>query len=249
MKGDIEIVLANFQETSDQDKPWIFCDSTSAEEKKWADVALTKGTGVPDPDGKTIKDSYPTVFQEVVTDRNAERRKAKKKSNKAAASVPPSFYPFWMEDLKEYRFAEKGNYCSKGRGAKNKNYGGTDDNFQPNVITFCPQNWKDGSYKTLDDIPKVTEEGVSIGKLKAEGLTLLHEMFHFAWGNEDTPDTAYTVGQISANDALDTGGYITQAKALENPESWTVFALAWDLMQKNPDYTFANTESRRIKKE
>ncbi|KAJ4250239.1 hypothetical protein NW762_012054 [Fusarium torreyae] len=214
--------------------------------KKWTDEALIENTGVPDPDGMKIKQRYPDEFKECVTDR-AKARKDQPKS--VQATLPKNFVPFWMEDLKQYRYAETGNYCSKGRGAKNKNYAGTDDNMQPNVITFCPQNWKDGSYKKLDDLPEVTKEGVSIGKLKVEGLTLLHEMFHFSLLNEYTPDTAYTVGQIAGNEKLDTGDFITQEKALKNPESWAVFALAWDLGLKNPDYTFSNTMSKLLKKD
>jgi hypothetical protein len=67
---------------------------------------------------------------------------------------------------------------------------GTDDNMQPNTITFCTMNWKDHEYKGLSDFPPVVEEGLSLNHFAIGGLTFLHESFHYALLNEHTPDTA-----------------------------------------------------------
>ncbi|CAM1510739.1 Fc.00g082520.m01.CDS01 [Cosmosporella sp. VM-42] len=108
--------------------------------------------------------------------------------NKGMGHAREQVLPFWADDLKAYRFAETADYCSK---AYKQNLGGTDDNFQPNTITFCPKNWNSVKYSTLLDLPEVTEVEISIDALTVEGLTFLHEMFHFALENENTPDTAY----------------------------------------------------------
>ncbi|KAF5975634.1 hypothetical protein FBULB1_7272 [Fusarium bulbicola] len=123
---------------------------------------------------------------------------------------------------------------------------GTDDNFQPNTITFCTMNWKDHKYQGLSDFPPVVEEGLSLDQFAIGGLTFLHESFHYALLNENTPDTAYNLEQITGGAALDDGKIITTDQAVTNPESWTMFALAWYLGSKNKDFTFASSKSKRL---
>jgi hypothetical protein len=97
--------------------------------------------------------------------------------------------------LKAFRYDEPGDYCSKGRGKQKTNMGATDDNLQPNTLTFCPQNWGNAArYPNMFQFPDVTAEGVSMEEYTVEALTFLHEMFHFALENENTPDTACEFG-------------------------------------------------------
>ncbi|KAF5556836.1 hypothetical protein FPHYL_7867 [Fusarium phyllophilum] len=138
-----------FTEPGD-DMAWVFCDSTFAEQKSWSSKALVEGTGAPNPDGKTIKQIFPDECQENYTKRKAALKK--EKSGTKRMLLPREFYPFWVDDFKQYRFAEDVTYCNK---AGKKNMAGTDDNFQPNTITFCTMNWKDHKYKGLSDFPVV----------------------------------------------------------------------------------------------
>ncbi|KAF4448369.1 hypothetical protein F53441_8177 [Fusarium austroafricanum] len=223
------------------DTPWIFCDSTFAQEKKWTDIALAPGTGVEHPDGKSIKEVYPEIYQEYYADREKAKRKEKSKTKKM--KLPSSFFPFWVDDIKQYRYAEKSNYCSK---ANLKNLAGVDDNAQPNTITFCTKNWKKMKYKGINALPDVIAEGVSMKDFTVESLTFLHEAFHFALENENTPDVAYNIGEVTGSVALEDGNFITREQAVANPESWTLFALAWHLGKKYPKFTFAGTEAKPL---
>ncbi|KAF4332244.1 hypothetical protein FBEOM_13964 [Fusarium beomiforme] len=214
MKENLTSVQGELKETADgPDKPWIFCDGKYAEQKKWSDKALEPETGVPNADGKTIKQVFPELF------------------------------PFWIDDIKQYRYAEENDYCFK---ANRKNMAGTDDNFQPNTITFCPMNWKEVKYKTIDDIPAVTEEGISIKQFTVEGLTFFHEVFHYALESINTPDVAYNLNQITGGEPLEDGTFITPDQAIANPESWTMFALAWKLGLRNPKFTFESSVSKSL---
>ncbi|RSL62920.1 hypothetical protein CEP54_005458 [Fusarium duplospermum] len=224
------------------DKPWIFCDSTFQTEMKWTATALVEGTGEEDPEGRQIRNVFEGYYQV----NYLEVRKKREKASKAErAKMPLPFVPFWCEDLKAYRYDEPGDYCSKGRGSQKTNMGATDDNLQPNTLTFCPQNWGDAArYPNMFQFPDVTEEGVSMEEYTTEAMTFLHEMFHFALEVENTPDTAYLLGEIVGSVALADGAPITQEQAIKNPESWTLFALACYLGERFPDYTWASTKSK-----
>ncbi|PNP85122.1 hypothetical protein FNYG_01647 [Fusarium nygamai] len=237
--NDVDIELKNTD--GGDDMPWVFCDSTFAEQKSWSSKALVEGTGAPDPDGLTIKQAFPDVCQENYTKRKAALKK--EKSGRKRMLLPREFYPFWVDDFKQYRYAEDVTYCNK---AGKKNMAGTDDNMQPNTITFCTMNWKDHKYKGLSDFPPVVEEGLSLNHFAIGGLTFLHESFHYALLNEHTPDTAYNLEQITGSAPLDDGKIITTDQAVANPESWTMFALAWYLGSENKDFTFASSMSKRL---
>jgi hypothetical protein len=163
--------------------------------------------------------------------------------------------------LNKYTFDETGDYCSK-----EGNLAGTDDNFQPNSMTFCPQNFPADYYAKLDDVPAVTKVRVSIGDLQVTALTFLHESFHFALLNEHTPDIAckflehpgatkmainrFTdpLTQIIRKNPLKTGAKMKANESMVNPETWTLYALAYQLGKMNPDYTFASSASYKRKK-
>ncbi|KAH7253121.1 hypothetical protein B0J15DRAFT_549851 [Fusarium solani] len=224
------------------DKPWIFCDSTFQAEMKWTATALIEGTGAEDPDKRQMRKVYADIYEVNYLEVKKKRDKASKTER---AKIPQPFVPFWCDDLKAFRYDEPGDYCSKGRGKQKTNMGATDDNLQPNTLTFCPQNWGNAArYPNMFQFPDVTAEGVSMEEYTVEALTFLHEMFHFALENENTPDTAYLLGEIVGSDVLADGAAITQEQAIANPESWTLFALACYLGTRFPDYTWASTKSK-----
>ncbi|KAF7557134.1 hypothetical protein G7Z17_g885 [Cylindrodendrum hubeiense] len=235
-----EVIAAFMNRIPGDDVPWIFCDSTSAVAAKWSDVALTAGTGAVDAEGRKIQEVYAVLYEENWLKRNRDIKQEKNKAERA--KLPRPFIPFWVDALKAYRYAETGDYCSKNY---KRNMAGTDDNFQPTTITFCPKNWKSVHYKEIHEFPAtLEEEGVSINEFTIEGLTFFHEMFHNALLNKHTPDTAYSIGEITRAVELEDGEFISQEEAIANPESWTLFALAWYLGHRYPDYTFASTESK-----
>ncbi|KAH7175197.1 hypothetical protein EDB81DRAFT_874058 [Dactylonectria macrodidyma] len=247
LKTSVEEVIAALADDSsdpeNDDKPWIFCDSTWAEEKSWDDIAQDEGTGTPNADGKKIKEVYKELYEDNYVKRNAAIDAAKTAA--AKKKLPQPFVPFWADavGLKKYNYDIAGDYASR-----DNNLAGTDDNFQPNTITFCTKNWADkGWYKSLDAIPAVTEENLSVEKLQPEGLTLFHEMFHFTLLNEHTPDTAYRLSEIVRKNAAElTGKQITLEQSKKNPESFALFALAYELGRRNTAYTFASSASKLL---
>ncbi|RYC54027.1 hypothetical protein CHU98_g12183 [Xylaria longipes] len=76
-------------------------------------------------------------------------------------------------------------------------------------------------------------EKVSISTLQVHSLTLFHEMFHLVLGTAGTPDHSYNL-----NSTVRFG----TPKAIQNPESYTFYALAYFLGQ-NTQFTFANSKS------
>ncbi|KAI8951676.1 hypothetical protein F4801DRAFT_578215 [Xylaria longipes] len=77
------------------------------------------------------------------------------------------------------------------------------------------------------------KEKVSISTLQVHSLTLFHEMFHLVLGTAGTPDHSYNL-----NSTVRFG----TPKAIQNPESYTFYALAYFLGQ-NTQFTFANSKS------
>ncbi|KAH7165152.1 hypothetical protein EDB81DRAFT_917125, partial [Dactylonectria macrodidyma] len=230
---DVIDALVDDSEGDVDDKPWIFCDSTWTVEEAWDDTARATAKE-PNPDGKPIREVYKDWYQPNYVDRKAAIDAATTQEDKDALIQP--FFPFWSDDFKAYIFDVTGDYCSR-----TGNFAGTDDNFQPNSMTFCAKNFNSDHYAKLDDLPAVTKGRVSIKDLEVTGLTFLHETFHFALLNEHTPDLAYLLTEITKKKPLDlTGEIMTADESIRNPESYTLFALAYHLGKLNPDYTFAS---------
>ncbi|KAI8655321.1 hypothetical protein NCS55_01183300 [Fusarium keratoplasticum] len=124
---------------------------------------------------------------------------------------------------------------------------GTEDQRQPTIVTLCPQNFKKEKnkvwYKKLDDIPEVKKQGRSIGTISLPSLTIFHEMFHVTLLTKHTPDTTYKLSQITRDKALKGNTFISSEQSRRNPESWTLFALAWEMGLRNPKFTFATTKA------
>ncbi|KAH6866244.1 hypothetical protein B0T10DRAFT_569629 [Thelonectria olida] len=234
-----DVVNALIDDSDGDDKPWIFCDSTWAVEESWDDVARESAVR-PNPDGLLIRELYAEYYEENYTKRIAKIDAAPTQEEKDEEDQP--LFPFWSDDLNKYIFDETGDYCSK-----EGNLAGTDDNFQPNSMTFCPQNFPADYYAKLDDVPPVTKARVSIGDLQVTGVTFFHEAFHFALLHEHTPDIAYPLTQITRKNPLKTGKKMTAAESMVNPESYTLYALAYQLGKMNPDYTFASSASYKRK--
>ncbi|KAJ3545558.1 hypothetical protein NM208_g2455 [Fusarium decemcellulare] len=259
--NDLDDVLAAFVDDEDtglDDKPRLFCDSTFAVEKEWDDGALKEGTGEEYPmeivNGDLretpIMEAEAEWYKDIFTDRKNDRENEEDEA--AREALPPLWYPFWVDHLKMYRFDVKGDWCSS-RG----NMGATEDQRQPAIVTLCPQNFKsEGNkkwYDKLDDIPEVKRQGRSIGTIALPSLTFFHEMFHVALRTVHTPDVTYKLSRITRSEVLDNienasneaGTLISQEQSRKNPESWTLFALAWELGERNPKFTFASTKAVR----
>ncbi|KAI1196875.1 hypothetical protein F5X97DRAFT_334303 [Nemania serpens] len=136
--------------------------------------------------------------------------------------------PFWSDDLRQYLKADSGDYCSD-----NGNLAATQDQTTPGTITLCIDNFPSTQGDTLANVPSVTAEKVSVSKLQVHSLTLFHEMFHLVLGTAGTPDHSYNLNSIAR---------FGTAKAIQNPESYTFYALAYFLGQ-NTQFTFANSKS------
>ncbi|WAO94422.1 Hypothetical protein NCS54_01200400 [Fusarium falciforme] len=253
MKEDLGDVLDAFVDDEDNDKddkPRLFCDSTFAVEKDWDDAALQEGTGKGYPlelvDGdlveKTIMEAEAEWYNDVFTERKKDRDEEQDEA--AREALRPLWYPFWVDHLKMYRFEVKGDFCFA-----RDNMGATEDQRQPTIVTLCPKNFKSEKnkvwYERLDDIPEVKRQGRSIGTIALPSLTFFHEMFHVALTAAHTPDVTYTLSQITRTKALEGDTFISSEQSRSNPESWTLFALAWELGERNPKFTFATTKAVR----
>ncbi|KAI0540465.1 hypothetical protein GGR58DRAFT_521991 [Xylaria digitata] len=136
--------------------------------------------------------------------------------------------PFWSDDLRQYLKADSGDYCSD-----KDNLAATQDQTAPSTVTLCIDNFSSTQGDTLANVPSVTKEKVSVSTLQVHSLTLFHEMFHLVLGTADTPDHSYSLNSIVR---------FGTAKAIQNPESYTFYALAYYLGQ-NTQFTFANSKS------
>ncbi|KAI8623018.1 hypothetical protein F5Y19DRAFT_405702 [Xylariaceae sp. FL1651] len=136
--------------------------------------------------------------------------------------------PFWSDDLRQYLKADSGDYCSdKGSLAA------TQDQTAPSTVTLCIDNFEKSQGDTLANLPPVTAQKVSVSTLQVHSLTLFHEMFHLVLGTAGTPDHSYSLNSIVR---------FGTAKAIQNPESYTFYALAYYLGQ-NTQFTFATSKS------
>ncbi|KAM5353356.1 hypothetical protein ACJ41O_000006 [Fusarium nematophilum] len=224
--GEVLEALDDDEDTEEDDKPRLFCDSTFAvgesptsiltgailtihgTEKEWDDAALEEGTGKEYPleivkgdlREKPIMEAMEKWYKAVFIERKKDRENEEDEA--AREALPPLWYPFWVDHLKMYRFDVKGDYCS-ARG----NMGATEDQRQPTIITLCPQNFKSERnkkwYQKFDDIPEVKQQGRSIRTIALPSLTFFHEMFHVALTVEHTPDVTYKLSQIIGSEALD----------------------------------------------
>ncbi|KAI3318478.1 hypothetical protein HD806DRAFT_511756 [Xylariaceae sp. AK1471] len=138
--------------------------------------------------------------------------------------------PFWSDDLRQYLKADPGDYCSD-----KTNLAATQDQTAPSTVTLCIDNFEGTQGDTLANLPSVTKEKTSVSTLQVHSLTLFHEMFHLVLGTTDTPDHSYNLNSIVR---------FGTAKATENPESYTFYALAYYLGQ-NTQFTFANSKSAK----
>ncbi|RWA04258.1 hypothetical protein EKO27_g10847 [Xylaria grammica] len=138
--------------------------------------------------------------------------------------------PFWSDDLRQYLKAEPGDYCSD-----KDNLAATQDQTGPSTVTLCIDNFASTQGETLASVPSVTKEKVSVSSLQVHSLTLFHEMFHLVLGTAGTPDHSYNLNSIVR---------FGTAKATENPESYTFYALAYYLGQTT-QFTFANSKSAK----
>ncbi|KAI0452898.1 hypothetical protein F5B21DRAFT_515733 [Xylaria acuta] len=136
--------------------------------------------------------------------------------------------PFWSDDLRQYLKADPGDYCSD-----KDNLAATQDQTAPSTVTLCIDNFAGSQGETLANIPSVTKEKVSVSTLQVHSLTLFHEMFHLVLGTAGTPDHSYSLNSIVR---------FGTTKAIQNPESYTFYALAYYLGQ-NTQFTFANSKS------
>ncbi|KAI0975968.1 hypothetical protein F4678DRAFT_469733 [Xylaria arbuscula] len=136
--------------------------------------------------------------------------------------------PFWSDDLRQYLKADTGDYCSD-----KDNLAATQDQTAPSTITLCVDNFSSTQAETLANIPTVTNQRVSVSTLQVHSLNLFHEMFHLVLGTAGTPDHSYNLNSIVR---------FKTAKAIQNPESYTFYALAYFLGQ-NTQFTFANSKS------
>ncbi|KAI8711268.1 hypothetical protein NCS52_01502700 [Fusarium sp. LHS14.1] len=85
----------------------------------------------------------------------------------------------------------------------------------------------------------------TIVKFVSQSMTLFHELFHIVLTNDETPETdrSYDLDWITGtNEEQD---YPTTEKALSNPESFTLYALACLPGKRNPTFTFASAEARK----
>ncbi|KAI1295160.1 hypothetical protein F5Y03DRAFT_387453 [Xylaria venustula] len=137
-------------------------------------------------------------------------------------------FPFWSDDLRQYLKAETGDYCSD-----KDNLAATQDQTAPSTITLCIDNFSSNQAETLANIPTVTTQKVSVSTLQVHSLNLFHEMFHLVLGTAGTPDHSYNLNSIVRFGTV---------KAIQNPESYTFYALAYFLGQ-NTQLTFANSKS------
>ncbi|KAF4463279.1 hypothetical protein FALBO_9899 [Fusarium albosuccineum] len=209
-------------------------------EKEWDYGAQKEGTGKEYPmeianddlRETPITEAEAEWYKDVFTDRKKDRENEEDEG--AREALPPLWHPFWVDHLKMYRFDVTGDWCSS-RG----NMGATEDQGQPAIVTLCPQNFKsEGNkkwYDKLDDISEVKRQGRSIGTIALPSLTFFHEMFHVALRTVHTPDVTYKLSRITRSEVLDNienasneaGTLISQEQSRRNPESWTLFALAW----------------------
>ncbi|KAI1372059.1 hypothetical protein F4677DRAFT_273640 [Hypoxylon crocopeplum] len=136
--------------------------------------------------------------------------------------------PFWSDDLRQYIISSPGDYCSQAG-----NMAATQDMTAPSTVTLCINQFLSDQEDTLADIPTVTAQKTSISKLQVHSLNLFHEMFHLALGTKDTPDASYKLNGIVR---------LGTAKAIQNPESYALYALAYYLGQ-HTQYTFATSKS------
>ncbi|KAH7141656.1 hypothetical protein EDB81DRAFT_52592 [Dactylonectria macrodidyma] len=141
--------------------------------------------------------------------------------------------PFWSAEL-GYIFFEPGDYCTlRKKKSDPLNQGATQDLTEPNTVTLCINNFPSGA-STLAQIASVDAPRISIKDRQANSLTLFHELFHLSSGSDDTPDHSYELSKILNFPA---------ATAVQNPESYSFYALALYLGQQNPVYTFASGRS------
>ncbi|KAH6884179.1 hypothetical protein B0T10DRAFT_564756 [Thelonectria olida] len=154
--------------------------------------------------------------------------------------VPPQ-YPWWVEDLKQYFFAppEGGKTCESG-----STLGSVLQQVSPRLLTLCLGNDGLGRKNLLEDTDSVNSEGELVEPRRTMSLTLYHEALHITIGSS-SDDYAYDFDQITGKqDSFKTGSRIIVTEALQNPESYTHFALATWLETQYPAFTFTSGQSK-----
>ncbi|KAF5716919.1 GAL4-transcription factor [Fusarium mundagurra] len=222
-------------------KPWLFCSSQWLKRLDWDDVAYDKETGdkFTGDDAKKVRD--------VVDEPTPPPDEANQ----------PKEFPFWSSDVRDYLIDEADDYCTKKVDGAIQNFGATHEGPGQTwkTVTICVNNLKWNSKMDHLGLGRVRTEGKSIVEYRAQSLTLFHELFHVVLGNADTEEheKSYELPYI-ANPRKEEGedpgdedqDIISTQEALYNPESYTLYALACLLGQKNQDYTYLTRVERRL---
>ncbi|PNP86638.1 hypothetical protein FNYG_00028 [Fusarium nygamai] len=236
-------------------KPWLFCSSKWLERMDWDDVAYDKETGdkFTGDDAKKVRD----VVEEPTPPPDDENQ--------------PKEFPFWSSDVREYLIDEADDYCSKKVNGVIQHFGATHEGPEEKwkTVTICVNNLGWHAKNDHLSLGTIRTEGKSIVEYRAQSMTLFHELFHVVLGNADTEEHEKSCKfkdhymMKSTKEPLDDLPYIANPRkeegedpgdedqdiistqeALYNPESYTLYALACLLGQKNERFTFASTRSK-----
>ncbi|RBR00886.1 hypothetical protein FVER53590_29999 [Fusarium verticillioides] len=215
-------------------KPWLFCSSKWLERLDWDDVAYDKETG----DKFTGDD-------------------AKKVRDVVDEPTPP---PGESNEPKEYLIDEADDYCSKKADGVIQHFGAThegpEEKWKP--VTICVNNLAWNAKMDHLGLGNVRTAGKIIVEYRTQSMTLFHELFHVVLGNANTEEheKSYDLPYIASPRKEEGEGpgdedqdIISTQEALYNPESYTLYALASLLGQKNERFTFASTRSKLKKTE
>ncbi|CZR48055.1 uncharacterized protein FPRO_12665 [Fusarium proliferatum ET1] len=225
-------------------KPWLFCSSKWLERMDWDDVAYDKETGnkFTGYDAKKVRD--------VVDEPTPPPDEANQ----------PEVFPFWSSDIREYMMDEADDYCSKKVDGAIQNFGATHEGPGQTwkALTICVSNLAWNAKNEYLRLGAIQKEGKSIVEYRAQSMTLFHELFHVVLGVAKTEEheMSYELKYIAnprKKEGEDPGDenqdIISTQEALYNPESYTLYALACVLGQRNERFTFASTRSELKKKE
>ncbi|KAF5543693.1 hypothetical protein FPHYL_11224 [Fusarium phyllophilum] len=247
-------------------KPWLFCSSKWLERLDWDDVAYDKETGekFTGDNAKKVRDEVdePTPPPDEANQPKGAQPDARNITLSLMICLTQIFseFPFWSSDLREYLLDEADDYCSKKVDGVIQHFGATHEGPGQSwkTVTICVNNLGWHAKKDHLSLGTVRTEGKSIVEYRAQSMTLFHELFHVVLGNANTEEheKSYELPYIAnprKKEGEDPGDedqdIISTQEALYNPESYTLYALACLLGQKNERFTFASTRSKLKKTE
>ncbi|KAK2072484.1 hypothetical protein P8C59_006834 [Phyllachora maydis] len=138
-------------------------------------------------------------------------------------------FPYWSSDLSSYLVLSPEMHCTNGQVLGASGREGWD---VWSYVALCTENIAADRHRvkalTLSQVRPVTDIWVQVAERYPASLVLLHEIFHIV--NSPMPDWAYEFAEVIA---------LRPDHAIENPETYVLYALALWLAEKNEAFSFS----------